>query len=61
MYKISLNGVSLNEGVFPLADFVCYMRYYLHYGFKISMHLKYNILLVITLLSWLLNIFVCVF
>ena len=55
MYKYPLNG-----GGFPLAEFVCYMRYYLHHGFKINMQLKFNILQVITLLKWLLNIFVCV-
>ena len=38
---------------------ICYIRYYLHYGFKISMLLKYNILLVLNLLTRLLNIFVC--
>ena len=38
---------------------LCYIRDYLHHGFKISMLLKYNILLKITLLTWLLNIFVC--
>ena len=39
---------------------LCNIRYYLHYGFKISMRLYYNTLLVTTLLTWLLNIFVCV-
>ena len=50
----------LNGGGFPLAYFLCYIHYYLHYGFKISMLLKYDILLAITLLTWLLNIYVCV-
>ena len=31
------------------------------YGIKINMLLEYNILLIITLLTWLLNRFVCVF
>ena len=40
--------------------FVCYVCYYLHYGFKISMLLKYNLLLVATLITCQLNIlFVC--
>ena len=56
VYKISLQG-----GRFPWADFLCYIRYYLHYGFMISMLLLYNILLVITLLTWLLNVFLCGF
>ena len=39
-------------------DFGCYICYYLHYGFKISMLLQYNLLLVITLITCHLNILV---
>ena len=45
---------------FPLTYFMLH-SYYLHYGFKISMLLKHNVLLIITLSALLLNIFVCVF
>ena len=37
---------------------MCYICYYLHYGFKISMLLKNNLLLVTTLITSQLNIFV---
>ena len=48
-------------GRVSISIFLCYIRYYLHYGFKLSMLLKYNILLVITLLRCLLNMCVRVF
>ena len=36
----------------------CYVRYCLHYGFKISMLLKYDLLLVTTYINCQLNIIV---
>ena len=36
----------------------CYVRYCLHYGFKINMLLKYNLLLVTTYIKCQLNIIV---
>ena len=38
--------------------FGCYVCYYLPYGFKISMPLMYNLLLVSNLITYQLNIFV---
>ena len=56
-----LNNPSVGEGV-PLADFwMLYMLLFAHYGFKICMLLKYNLLLGITLITFQLNIFVFVF
>ena len=48
--------ISPQWGRVSISIFLCYIGHYLHYGFKISMLLKYNILLVIYLLRWLLNI-----
>ena len=59
--KIIVYTISPQWGRVSISIFLCYIRYFLHYGLKISMLLKYIILLVITLLTWLLNKYVCVF
>ena len=47
----------MGEGFHKLI-FLCYVCYYLLYGFKISMSLMYNLLLVSNLITCQLNIFV---
>ena len=65
---IYINEVSRNHSVLhnskmagrgSISSFIeCYVCNYLHYGFKTSMLLTYNLLLVITLITYQLNIYV---
>ena len=60
LFNVALgnNSVMINVGGgVPLADFWMLRMYNVHNGFKISMLLKYNLLLVTTLITCQLNIF----
>ena len=52
-----INNYLMGEGFHKLI-FLCYVCYYLLYGFKICMQLMYNLLLVSNLITCQLNIFV---